>query len=628
MVDYIEKINNISIGGKQFNGARTDYSSGVDLVTATFTMTAGSTKVISLANYLPNDGYDYYVTIEGYCNTGSTSGNTADMQIRSGGTSASSNNFYRRLCRTVTRHSSSQQNGSSMEIPILRNDRAFTIYNGDGSGTSGAMMVRLTSYRRICKNDSLSNKVEKITTPDGTYTFGGKVVDSNYKKIEATLWSGVAIASSGNKPFDLSSLIPQDGYEYEGMFSITTGSASTTNKQINLFIGSQRMVTYMTKSASNYIGGGNAWIKIPQNRSITVNNAGSIATNSTALRLSYIRRIGTNSDSGTYHSYERIPSTTLEPNVLVYNTPTITNGVISGFSDTSYVEIPYGRVDGEYVVKFTMPTSTMAKAQPILHSEYWLCLLVSPNSYNIFCYNRGSDTSVSLFNATAGQTYWVKLQKSGTSVYCYYSTDGEQYTACGNFIDSSVNSSLNYQTLLGFGSSMALGNYFLGSIDLNGCYIKVNGEKVWEGMTNSKILPIGGDGFDGEWVSKYQNIFTGETIGGNTTKNYTLTNYLPDNDNVYEVLYAGYARTGKTSGNGANVWIRSNFQGSAQCIISYINTRTSSNYADGKSGVILCKQDSSGKMTIYINNTVSATTGNCGAQLCGYKRIGKNGGEI
>ena len=76
MVDYIEKINDISIGGKQFNGPRTDQQIG--LVSSAFTMAAGATKTISLANYLPNDGYDYYVTIEGYCYTGTTSGNTAD----------------------------------------------------------------------------------------------------------------------------------------------------------------------------------------------------------------------------------------------------------------------------------------------------------------------------------------------------------------------------------------------------------------------------------------------------------------------------------------------------------------------------------------------------------------------
>ena len=627
MVDYIEKINDVAYGGNQFNGARTDGQQS--LVSATFTMTAGSTKVISLANYLPNDGYDYYVTLEGYCTTGTSSGNTADMQIRSGDTSASSSNFYRRLCRSVTRASSAQMNGGSIEIPILRNNRNITIFNGDGSGKSGNMMVRLTSYRRMGNNDSLSNKVEKIKIDRGinsnSYVFGGKNVDGDLKILHTTVFSGVAIASNGSKSSSVASIIPEDGYEYEALVSITTGSASTTNKQINLWCNDHRVVTYYTRSAASWLGGGNVWIRIPTNRQINVTNPGTVATTSTSMRIVYARRIGTNSDTGTYHSYECIPSKTLQPNTLIYGSPTISNGVISGFSNTNYVEIPYGRVDGEYVVKFTMPTSTLAKAQPILHSEYWLCLLVDANSYNIFCYNRGSNTHAPLFNATAGQTYWVKLQKSGTSVYCYYSTDGEQYTACGNFTDSSVDSSLNYQILLGFGSSMALGNYFLGSIDLNECYIKdTNGNYVWKGLEYRKLLPIGGNGFDGEWNAKYLNVANSVTYGVNTSTNYTLVDYLPDDNNIYEILISGYARTGTTSGNAVGLWVHGNAQPSSQTVISYINTRYSSNYADAKSGTILCKGGKS--TTITVSNSGSGTSGSCGVQISGYRRIGTNGG--
>ena len=156
MVDYIEKINDIAYGGNQFNGERVE--SHQDLVTAAFKMTAGAYKTISLANFLPNDGYDYYVTLEGYCTTGTSSGNTADMQIISGSVSGN-NTFYRRLCRSVTRASSAQMNGGSIEIPILRSDRNITIFNGDGSGTSGNMMIRISSYRRMGNNDSLSNKL-------------------------------------------------------------------------------------------------------------------------------------------------------------------------------------------------------------------------------------------------------------------------------------------------------------------------------------------------------------------------------------------------------------------------------------------------------------------------------------
>lgn len=622
MVDYIEKVNDIAIGGYQFDGKRDDTVTTLNNG-STFTMAAGATKTFDVSSLLPNDGYDYMCTFDGYLYTGTTSGNTADMQISSG--SSSNGVFYRRLCRAVTRHSSSQFAAGTIEIPVLRSDRKVTIYNGDGSGTSGNMQFRFTSYRRIGKINSLQNGVEKVTTSGGTYTFGGKVVNGNYKLIMANVSSSLAVPAETTKTIDISSVLPNDGYEYEVMVTTYGTTGTTSGKSSIIFLNGKRCAGVVTRSGAAYELGGNAYIKVDTGRKISIYNSGNQQATMTT-RVLHARRIGNNSPSGTYHSYECIPSSTLQPNVLVYGSPTISNGVISGFSDTKYVEIPYGRVDGEYVVKFTMPTTTLAKAQPILHSEYWLCLLVTANSYGIFCYNRGSNTNVSLFTATAGQTYWVKLQKSGTSVSCYYSTDGEQYTSCGNFTDSSVSSSLNYKTLLGFGSSMASGNYFLGSIDLNGCYIKVNGEKVWEGMSYSKLLPIGGNGFDGDWVSTngYVTAWTGTYTANQEITNIEVANYLPDNIYTYEVLVCGFARTSTTSGSNANLWVRGNV-GTSTVAYSYTRTRTASSYADAKSGVILCKQDSNGKFKLYTNNSSSAT-GNCGILLGGYRRIGTNGG--
>lgn len=626
MVDYIEKINDVAYGGNQFNGARTDGQQS--LVSATFTMAAGAYKTISLANFLPNDGYDYYVTLEGYCTTGTSSGNTADMQIRSGDTSANSSNFYRRLCRSVTRASSAQMNGGSIEIPILRNNRNITIFNGDGNGKSGNMMIRISSYRRMGNNDSLSNRVEKIKIDKGinsnSYVFGGKIVDGDLKILHTVVFSGVAIAANGSKSSSVASIIPEDGYEYEALVSITTGSASTTNKQINLWCNDHRVVTYYTRSASNWLGGGNVWIRIPTNRQIVVTNPGTVATASTSMRVVYARRIGTNNDTGTYHSYECIPSKTLQPNTLIYGSPTISNGVVSNFSATNYLEIPSKRIDGEYVIKFTMPTSTSTAAKALFHSERFIALHLTPNTYTLYAHNWSNSTHVQLFTGQPDTTYWIKVIVNGNSRSFYYSTDGENYTTAASFTDSGIDSTLNYPLLLGMSSTKTATLFFLGSIDLSECYIKdTNGNYIWKGLEYRKLLPIGGNGFDGEWNAKYLNVVNGVTYGVNTSTNYTLVDYLPDDDNIYEILISGYARTGTTSGNAVGLWVYGNAQPSAQTVISYINTRYSSNYADAKSGTILCKGGKS--TTITVSNSGSGTSGSCGVQISGYRRIGTNG---
>lgn len=446
MVDYIEKINDISIGGYQFDGERDDTITTLNNGN-TFTMTASSTKTFDLSSLIPNDGYDYFCTFDGYLFTGSSSGNSADMQIYSGSSASNQNsNFYRRLCRAVTRHSSQQGNAGTIEILIRHTDKKITIFNGDSNGTSGNMQFRLTSYRRVGNNDSLTNKVEKITTKDGTYTLGGKVVDGNLKLIMTTALSGVSISASGTRNVDISSLLPNDGYEYEVFVTIYGNTPSTNNRTNILFVNNKRIAYVATKSASAYRCGGNALIKVGTNRTITITNTGTGATNSTTLRILHAKRLGTNS-----------------------TTNSISN------------------------------------------------ITTSDGTYN-----------------------------------------------------------------------------------------------------------IAGNGFYGSWVSKYLEAWTG-TYAADGSKTISVSNYLPDNIYTYEVLVAGFGRTGSSSGNGANLWVRGNV-GTIPILYSYIVTRTNSTYADAKSGIILCKQGSDNKFNIYSDQSSSQASGNCGILLCGYRRVGTNGG--
>lgn len=622
MVDYIEKINDISIGGYQFDGKRDDTITTLNKGN-TFTMTAGSTKTFDVSSLLPNDNYDYMCTFDGYLYTGTTSGNTADMQIRSGDSSSSGTNFYRRLCRAVTRHSSAQFAAGTIEIPILRSNRNITIYNGDGSGTSGNMQFRFTSYRRIGKMDGLQNGVEKVATSNGTYTFGGNVVNGNYKIIGANVSSSLSVGANTTKTIDISSVLPNDGYEYEAMVTTFGTTGTTSGKSSIIFLNSKRCAGVITRSAAAYELGGNAYIKIGTDRKISIYNSGNQAVTMTT-RVLHVRRIGNNTPTGAYHSYEVIPSDSSQPNVLIYNSPTITNGVVSGFSNTNYIQIPYNPVAGEYVIKFTMPASTATGERVIFHCDGMCAIQTATGSYTVHAYNWQNDGYDTLFTGSANTTYWIKVNISGTTRSYSYSTDGENFTTISTITDSKLALVNGNRIILGHSSIGTADRYFTGSIDLNGCYIKVNGNKVWEGIARHKVLPVAGNGFDGEWVSKYLTAWTG-TYTASESKTISVSNYLPDNTYTYEVLVAGYARTGNSSGYAANIWVRGNINAST-IAYSYTRTRSSSNYADAKSGIILCKQGSDGKFNIYSDISTSNASGNCGILLCGYRRLGTNGG--
>lgn len=446
MVDYIEKINDISIGGYQFDGTRDDTITTLNNG-STFTMAAGATRTFDVSSLIPNDGYDYFCTFDGYLYTGTSSGNSADMQIYSGSSASNPNsNFYRRLCRAVTRHSSAQFAAGTIEILIRHTDKKITIYNGDSNGTSGNMQFRLTSYRRVGTNDSLANKVEKITTKDGTYTLGGKVVDGNLKLIMQNAVTGTTVAASGTSNISIANLLPNDGYEYEVFVTIYSNTPSTSGKSNILFVNNKRCAAVISRSASAYRCGGNALIKVGTNRNIAIYNSGNSVTNSTSLRILHAKRLGTNNPTNT-------------------------------------------------ISNITTPDGT----------------------YN-----------------------------------------------------------------------------------------------------------IGGNGFYGSWVSKYLVAWTG-TYAADGSKTISVSNYLPDNIYTYEVLVAGFGRTGSSAGNGANLWVRGNV-GTSTILYSYIVTRTASTYADAKSGIILCKQGSDNKFNIYTDQSSSQASGNCGILLCGYRRVGTNGG--
>lgn len=101
-------------------------------------------------------------------------------------------------------------------------------------------------------------------------------------------------------------------------------------------------------------------------------------------------------------------------------------------------------------------------------------------SSNGSSYNIGT---ISMLNAVTLNTFfYVKLEFTGTAYNLYYSTDGTNYTLQGSITSSTkVGSRTNY---FAFGVDEA-GNHsaWTGKVDMNGCYININGERWWTGYT-------------------------------------------------------------------------------------------------------------------------------------------------
>lgn len=62
---------------------------------------------------------------------------------------------------------------------------------------------------------------------------------------------------------------------------------------------------------------------------------------------------------------------------------------------------------------------------------------------------------------------------------------------------------------------------------------------------------------DGNWTLKNQTLLSGETIVASDYKTYSLSSYLPSDNNVYEVIITGAVESKTTSNNYANISIQS-----------------------------------------------------------------------
>ena len=166
-------------------------------------------------------------------------------------------------------------------------------------------------------------------------------------------------------------------------------------------------------------------------------------------------------------------------------TLTDNNGVISGFSASNYIRFPELTLGNnfEFGIKFTyIPTS--ASYQDIVRLEKRLAIAVHTANNNVIHFNSGDGTAWTGNNndgitpLVSGNTYWIKIIANSDNTWqSYVSANGIDYNleSSGTFISQPT---LSYY--LGT-CDYDFSRWFSGSIDLNESYIKVNGQKVWNG---------------------------------------------------------------------------------------------------------------------------------------------------
>lgn len=130
---------------------------------------------------------------------------------------------------------------------------------------------------------------------------------------------------------------------------------------------------------------------------------------------------------------------------------------------------------------------------------------------------------------------------------------------------------------------------------------------------------IGGNQADGQWFRKQATVFTSQTWTTSGVRTFNVSNYLPDNDYVYEVVVSSYSTSAATAGSWDTWWVR-NQDAQFDQYMSRNITRTASNVLCGESAIIPVQQVN-GVLTLNINVTNTGTAG-AGLYLMGYRRLG------
>lgn len=144
-------ISNIKTGGKTYpiggNSFDGQWIYKYVAAMASKTLTSDQTVTYSLANYLPDDGYNYEVIIYYYIRTASKSGNSCGFVFYSGSTSG-----IALSCRYInTRVANSMIDAGNCILPVFANAKSVVLKQ-DGNATSGACGFSLGGYRRIGTN--------------------------------------------------------------------------------------------------------------------------------------------------------------------------------------------------------------------------------------------------------------------------------------------------------------------------------------------------------------------------------------------------------------------------------------------------------------------------------------------
>ena len=157
--NYISNINSYLIGGNNFNGNTTMFTSDQsglvtgdtehNLLFTNTTISGNGVTSFSVSNVIPNDGYDYELCLSIWSKPPQTSGKVLNLNIASG--SSTDHPFQLVVGIRIARTGASYNDFKTIWLPISANDKYITMLNL--SSDTATLNCQIHGYRRIGTND-------------------------------------------------------------------------------------------------------------------------------------------------------------------------------------------------------------------------------------------------------------------------------------------------------------------------------------------------------------------------------------------------------------------------------------------------------------------------------------------
>lgn len=441
--------------------------------------------------------------------------------------------------------------------------------------------------------------ISNINTKGQTLEIGGKNFDGQWVMKTYTMCSGVTLAKSAQNAYDISSYLPNDGYDYEVYLMITGKCPATAGQSASVYLYSGNSTSdydytagavglVISRHAVQQEFAQSAFIPVKANRKkLVIYNGHSYDASSIAVYFKGYRRIGKNDTKSNYIS-----------NIGIGNK-----------------NIPIGgnNFDGGWVKKAqTICSGTAIGASGNLSYDISSYIPNDGNTYELMVTGWGSTGATSgnsaRFKITTNTDYYIAGAKATNGASMAYGA------SCIALIDGTTRAVKIENT--GSASTSCTchlrGYRKLGKNNDTKQYLSNIGVK-------NETIEFGGKNFDGQWVLKHLNAYEWTSLVSGTSYAIDISSYLPNDGHAYEIMVYVWVNTSTTSGHGAEVYLGTDLTNNM--MICRTLTRASSNVSTSGVGRIVI----SGKSrTINVLNGIGQASGSGRLWLYGYRRLGTN----